>query len=147
LPKLAIQIINSTTCRLWTGTSLVYELLAWSARNGSEPHAITADAMARAGGYLDYLAAMFDRMTAGLAIGRDEADAAAIACEILFTRMTVLNERELYQLPGWSWLRDSGRRANALRVLADAGWMRHADRTGTRRPRGDWQISPRLWET
>ena len=127
--------------------ALVYELLAWSARNGSEPHDITADAMARAGGYLDYLAAMFDRMTAGLAISRDEADAAAIAREILFTRMTVLNERELYQLPGWSWLRDSGRRANALRVLADAGWMRHAARTGTRRPRGDWQISPRLWET
>ena len=37
---------------------------------------------------------------------------------------TVLNERALYQLPGWSWLRDSERRASALRVLADAGWIR-----------------------
>jgi Protein of unknown function (DUF3987) len=127
--------------------ALVYELLAWSAHNGSEPHAITADAMARAGGYLDYLAAMFDRMTAGLAISREEADAAAIARNILSTRPDVLNERGLYQLPGWSWLRDSGRRGNALRLLADAGWIQHAVRTGTRRPRGDWEISPRLWET
>jgi hypothetical protein len=127
--------------------ALVYELLAWSARNGSEPHTITADAMARVGGYLDYLAAMFDRMIEGFAISRDEADAAAIARHILSTRTIVLNERELYQLQGWSWLRDSGRRANALRVLADAGWMRHPARAGLRRPRGDWQISPRLWET
>src|ERR1700757_711703 len=58
---------------------LVYELLAWSARGDSEPEAISADAMARAGGYLDYLAAMFDRTTAGMAINREEADAAAIA--------------------------------------------------------------------
>jgi hypothetical protein len=127
--------------------ALVYELLTWSAHHGSEPHAISADAMARAGGYLDYLAAMFDRTTAGLAIGRDEADAAAIARNILSTRPTTLNERALYQLPGWSWLRENGRRANAMRVLADAGWTRHATRTGMRRPRGDWQISPRLWET
>jgi uncharacterized protein DUF3987 len=127
--------------------ALVYELLAWSAQGGPEPRAINADAMARAAGYLDYLAAMFDRTTAGLAISREEADAAAIARHILSARPTLINERELYQLPGWSWLRDSARRFNALRVLADAGWMRHATRTGNRRPRGDWQISPRLWET
>jgi hypothetical protein len=127
--------------------ALVFELLAWSVGNGPEPRAISADAMARAGGYLDYLAAMFDRTTAGLAISRDEADAAAVARHILSTRPTALNERELYRLPGWSWLRDSGRRSNALGVLADAGWIRHATRRGTRKPRGDWQISPRLWET
>ena len=68
-------------------------------------------------GYLDYLAAMFDRTTAGLAIGRHEADAAAIARHILSARPAMLNERELYQLPGWSWLRDKARRACALRVL------------------------------
>jgi hypothetical protein len=127
--------------------ALVFELLASSGADGSEPRMISGDAMARAGCYLDYLAAMFDRVTAGLAISRDEADAAAIARNILSTRPTVLNERGLYQLPGWSWLRDSVRRANALGVLAGAGWIRHARGTGTRRPRGDWQISPRLWET
>jgi hypothetical protein len=127
--------------------AIVFELLAWSARLGPEPRRISADAMTRAAGYLDYLAAMFDRTTAGLAISRDEADAAALARYILSTRLTVLNERELYQLPGWSWLRGSARRASALRVLTDAGWMRQATRTGSRRPRGDWQISPRLWES
>jgi hypothetical protein len=128
--------------------ALVYELLAWSALGGSEPHAISADAMARAGGYLDYLAAMFDRTTSGLAITRDEADAAAIARHILSARPAVLNERELYKKPGWSWLRDNERRASALRVLAGAGWTRHAAaQPGARKPRGDWQISPRLWET
>jgi hypothetical protein len=127
--------------------ALVFELLAWSAGTGSEPCTISGDAMVRAAGYLDYLAAMFDRTTAGLAISRDEADAAAIARHILSRRSTALNERELYQLPGWSWLRDNERRQQALRVLVGAGRLRQASRTGSRRPRGDWQISPRLWET
>jgi hypothetical protein len=102
--------------------------------------------MVRAGGYLDYLAAMLDRVTAGLAIGRDEADAAVIARHIFSIRPDSLNERILYQQPGWSWLRDRERRADAMRVLADAGWMRPALQTGSGRPRGDWQVSPRLWD-
>jgi hypothetical protein len=73
--------------------------------------------MARVGGYLDYLAAMLDRVTAGLAIGRAEADAAVIARHILSTRSTALNERTLYQRPSWSWLRDRERGADAFREL------------------------------
>jgi hypothetical protein len=126
--------------------ALVYELLAWVAGDGAGPRVITADSVARAGGYLDYLAAMLDRVTAGLAIGRAEADAAAIARHILATRPASLNERGLYQRPGWSWLRPSERRGEALRVLGDAGWIRSATQAGSGRPRGDWQISPRLWE-
>ena len=75
---------------------LVFELLAWSVSDGSEPRLISGDAMARAGCYLDYLASMFDRVTAGLAYGGDEADAATIARHILSARATVLNERALY---------------------------------------------------
>jgi hypothetical protein len=126
--------------------ALVYELLAWAGGNGAEPRAITADAVARAGGYLDYLAAMLDRVTVGLAIGPAEADAAMIARQILATRPTVLNERVLYQRPGWAWLRAAGRRGEALRVLAGAGWIRPAPFAGYGRPRGDWEVSPRLWE-
>jgi len=103
--------------------------------------------MARAGGYLDYLAAMLDRVTAGLAIGKAEADAAVIARHILAGRPERLNERDLYQRPGWSWLRDRERRVEALRVLVDARWIRAASRPGGGRPPGDWQVSPRLWET
>jgi hypothetical protein len=127
--------------------ALVYELLVWAAGGEAEPGTVTADAMARAGGYLDYLAAMLDRVTAGLAIGRAEADAAVIARHILAKRPAALNERALYQRPGWAWLRDGERRADALRVLADAGWIRPAAvQPGTGRRRGDWEVSPRLWE-
>jgi hypothetical protein len=127
--------------------ALVYELLAWAGRCGAEPDAVIADSVVRAGGYLDYLAAMLDRVTAGLAIGRAEADAAVIARHILSTRPATLNERALYQRPGWSWLRDAERRAGATHVLADAGWIRPATLAGAGRPRGDWEVSPRLWES
>jgi hypothetical protein len=40
----------------------------WSAGSGREPRTVAADAMARAGRYLDYAGGMFDRVTAGLAI-------------------------------------------------------------------------------
>jgi hypothetical protein len=89
---------------------------------------------------------MLDRVTAGLAIGRAEADAAVIARHILTTRSPSLNERTLYQCPGWSWLRDSERRLGALRALDRAGWIRASARAGSGRPRGDWEVSPRLWE-
>jgi len=126
--------------------ALVYELLAFGGGSGAEPRTVSADAMARAAGYLDYAAAMLDRVTAGLAIRRPEADAAVIARYIRATRASALNERELYQRPGWAWLRDSGRRADALRVLAASGWIRPAASSGQGRPRCDWDVSPRLWE-
>jgi Protein of unknown function (DUF3987) len=60
--------------------ALVFELLAWAARDGApEPASVSADAVVRAGGFIDYAAAMFERMITGLAIGRAEADAAQIA--------------------------------------------------------------------
>jgi hypothetical protein len=127
--------------------ALIFEFLAWAADGSApEPGAVSSDSMARAGGYLDYLAAMLDRVTAGLAIGQAEADAATIARQILAERLATLNERALYQQPGWSWLRDPERRAEALRVLVDAAWIRPATPTRTGRPRGDWTVSPRLWE-
>jgi hypothetical protein len=128
--------------------ALVYELLAWAIGTGAaEPRSVSADSMARAGGCLDYFAAMLDRLTAGLAIGQAEADAATIARHILADRPAALKERTLYQRPGWSWLREAERRAAALQVLADAAWIRPATPTRTGRPRGDWAVSPRLWES
>jgi hypothetical protein len=126
--------------------ALVYELMAWTGGDGAEPCVIRADAMARAGGYLDYLAAMHDRVTAGLAIGCAEAGAAVIARHIQANPRARLNERELYQRSGWSWLRDRERRAAALRVLVDARLIRAPARDGKGRPPGDWEVSPRLWE-
>jgi hypothetical protein len=47
-------------------------ILAWAARGGSapEPTSVAADAVVRAGGYIDYAAAMLERVTGGLAVGR-----------------------------------------------------------------------------
>jgi hypothetical protein len=126
--------------------ALVYELLAWADAAGDEPGTVSADAMARAAGYLDYAAAMLDRVTAGVAICRADAEAAMIARHILTTGTRHLNERELYQRPGWAWLRDRERRTEALHALAEAGWIRPAERADRGRPRGDWDMSPRLWE-
>ncbi len=132
--------------------ALNYELLAWAVRSDDvdEPKCVSADAMARAGEYIDYANAMLDRVTGGLAIGQAEADAAAIARYVdsraPAMRLKPLNERELYQAPGYAWARDADRRAAALRVLDHAGWIRRPAAARQGRPRGDWEVSPRLRE-
>jgi hypothetical protein len=126
--------------------ALAFEMLAWAAAGGAEPRAVRADAMARAGDYLDYLGAVLDRVTAGLAIGRAEADAATILRHVLATRPQRVNERDLYQRPGWSWLRDSARRTEVFVALESRGIVRPVARIGSGRPPGDWDVSPRLWE-
>ena len=54
------------------GSRWCFELLAWAARDDGtpEPASVSADAVVRAGGYIDYAAAMFERVIGGLAIGR-----------------------------------------------------------------------------
>ena len=131
--------------------ALVFELLAWAARYGApEPASVSADAVVRAGGFIDYAAAMFERMITGLAIGRAEADAAQIARQVLANAGAApakpLNERSLYQRAGFSWARDAERRADALAVLSEAAWLRRPQSDGHGRPRGDWQVNPRLVE-
>src|SRR5262249_55509537 len=97
-------------------------------------------------GYLDYAAGMLDRVAAGLAIGRAEADAAALARHVLATCATRLNERELYQSAGYTWARAPNRRAAALNVLVQAAWIRRRDGAGHGRPRNEWEVSPRIHE-
>jgi Protein of unknown function (DUF3987) len=124
--------------------ALVYEMIAWAARGGAEPTSVSADALARAGGYLDYAANMLDRVTAGLAIGRAEADAARIARHLLATGAALLNERKLYQTAGFAWARATDRRDAAVAVLERAGWIRRLYAASRGRRRGDWEVSPRL---
>jgi len=126
--------------------ALVYQFLAWAVRQDAEPVSISADAVVRAGGYLDYTAAMLDLVTAGLAIGRAEADAAVIARYLLARRPVCLNERQLYQAAGYAWARDSERRRAALAVLTHAGWIRQPTAGGHGRPRLDWDVSPHIAE-
>jgi hypothetical protein len=125
--------------------ALLYELLASAIQGGTEPASISADAVARAGGFVDYAAGMLDRAVAGLAIGQTEADAAIIARHLLANRATRLNERTLYQMAGFHWARDRRRRTAALGLLGHGGWLRRQGGGGGR-PRGDWDVSPRLFE-
>jgi putative DNA primase/helicase len=126
--------------------AIVFDLLSWAARGGEEPSVVGADAMARAGEYLDYLSGMLDRVTAGLALSAAEADAAAILHHILATSPQRINERDLYQRPDWSWLRESAHRAAAFAELERRGIVRRTARAGRGRPAGDWDVSPRLTE-
>jgi Protein of unknown function (DUF3987) len=106
--------------------ALVFEYLTWAEKSHSEPEPteISGDAMARACTYVDYLSAMFERVTAGCAIGKHEADARTIAQHILSEKITTLHPSDLYLKPGWRWLRDAPRREGALQALVKAGWLR-----------------------
>jgi len=126
--------------------ALVFELLAWAARGGTEPAHVSAEAVCRAGEYLDYAGAMLDRVTAGLVIGQAEADAAHIGRHLLARRAGHINERELYQTAGFRWARDTKRRMPALHRLEHAHWIRRPGAGSYGRPRGDWDVSPRLME-
>jgi hypothetical protein len=126
--------------------ALVFELLAWTTRDGAElePASVSSDAVCRAGEYLDYAGTMLDRVTAGLAIGQAEADAAIIARHLLATHAARFNEREFYQTASFRWARETKRRNPALRALEQAQWIRRPSVGRHGRPRGDWDVSPRL---
>jgi hypothetical protein len=128
--------------------ALVFELLAWAVRdNGAPaPASVTADAVARAGGYIDYAEAMLGRAIKGLGVGRADTDAQSIALHILATRPKCLNERTLYQTCGFAWARDDKRRDPAFAVLKRDGWLRRAAVDGHGRPRSDWEVNPRILE-
>jgi hypothetical protein len=110
--------------------------------------------VARAGDFIDYAGAMFERVIAGLAVPRAQADAGQIARHVLaiaqaappHARLKPLNKRSLYQQRGFAWARDAKRRADAFAVLHNDGWLRPVQADGHGRPRGDWQVNPRIVE-
>jgi Protein of unknown function (DUF3987) len=125
--------------------ALVFQLLTWSSRGGPEPTVIAAETMIRAGRYLDYASSMLERVTAGLSIGEDEANAAAIARYLVLARAGRLNERDISRTSGFAWARDRERRKAALRILEADGWIRRPPpgmQSG--RPRNDWDVAPNI---
>jgi hypothetical protein len=95
-----------------------------------------------------------ERVIEWLAIGRGEADAAQIALHVqeIARRappralLKPINERVLYQTRGFSWARDRRRRIEAFLILQESGWIRPLVAEITGRPRGDWQLNPRILE-
>ena len=136
--------------------ALIFEHLAWTAQNDgtAEPASVSADAVVRAGGFTDYATAMFERVVAGLAITRAQADAAQIARHVLATAeaapphapLKPLNERALYQTRGFTWARDEKRRTEAFALLRNANLLRALQAEGYGRPRGEWEVNPRIVE-
>jgi hypothetical protein len=135
--------------------ALVYEMLHWAVSDDDQPPAlISADAMERAGRYLDYAAGMFDRVIGGLSIGQADADAALVARAILTKELLEadrdgafkIHVRKLYRGKGWSWLRDSMRRDDAFQLLSDAGWIRDAAIGTKGRARVAWAVNPGVWK-
>lgn len=126
--------------------ALTIELLTWAvAPNLQEATEVSAESMAHAGKYLDYLGAMFDRVIGGLAADEAEADAVTIMHFIVNHKRDILNERELYQMTGFGHFRKEDRRKAAFKILEREVWIRRASTTGTGRKPGNWEINPKLW--
>ena len=128
--------------------ALVVEHLNWSMRDEDSPppEIVTGESVAYAGAYLDYLAAMFERVLAGLKIDATERDAAIVARLLVDEKPLKINERENYQRAGFSFLRDKETRRSVFKALSDAGLVRPSTKTGKGRKAGDWDVNPAIWE-
>jgi hypothetical protein len=134
--------------------TLVFEYLAWAALGDGAPEAasVSADAVVRAGGFVDYAGAMLERVIGGLAVTRAVADAAQVARYVqaiartapLNARLKPLNERSLYQMRGFAWARDRKRRSEAFAVLQDANLLKPAQVHSSGRPPSDWLVNPKI---
>lgn len=131
--------------------ALVIEHLRWamSDEEKTPPSLVTAESIAFAGSYVDYLAEMFERVMAGLLIDRVESDAAIVGQLLVRETPERINERVLYQRAGFSFLRDRERRRKTFEALAGAGYVRPPAVANKSRPRGDWDVNPGLkgWES
>ena len=127
--------------------ALTLEYLNWATSpQNNEPVAISAEAMAWANDFLEYLEGMFERVISGLAGNGEESDAAEVMELIYRHKWLIINERQMYQTPGLAHFRNTARRAAALKVLQKEGWIRQKPASGTGRKRGDWLVNPLIWE-
>jgi hypothetical protein len=134
--------------------ALTFEFLNWAMSGGPEPTQVSGEAVAWAASYLDYAAGMMERALAGLCVTKSESDAALIAQYLKRSRADIerhpkhpgeVNERELYQSPGLTFLRDKQARVAAFQALVEAKLIRKPPHTRKGRPPGNWEINPRIW--
>jgi hypothetical protein len=126
--------------------ALVFELLQWAVAGDTEPMSISAEMTARAADFLDYATSMMGYVFRDLLVTDTERDVASLARFIRANPITVLNEREIYQREGFHRLRDPQHRKSVFSKLAEAGWIRHAAVPTGGRPRGDWDVTPKVRE-
>jgi putative DNA primase/helicase len=126
--------------------ALVFELLQWAVVGDTEPMSISAEMTARAADFLDYSTSMMGHVFRDLLVTDADRDVASLARLIKASSATLLNEREIYQKEGFHRLRDKKHRENVFAKLVEAGWIRRADAPTGGRPRGDWNVNPKVRE-
>ncbi len=129
--------------------ALVLEYLNWTVdgRDAPEPREVGLQAMQDAAGMMDgYFLPMAARVLGDASIPETERQARTLAEWIVAMRPEMVNVsaiRDGARLPG---LRETDAVKEACAYLAEGGWLREAPvpaKPG--RPRGDWQVNPRLW--
>lgn len=129
--------------------ALVLEYLWWSASEGDpEPSTVGVNAMQAAADLMrSYFLPMAARVLGDASVPAEERNARTLAEWIMRERPTLVNVssiRDGARLPG---LRESDPVKQACRFLADARWLLPPADTGQAgRPRGDWEVNPRLWQ-
>jgi hypothetical protein len=133
--------------------ALVFELLEYAAdENSVEPTMVSMAMTARAADFLDYSTAMMEHSLGDLSLTEVERHAAQLArfvfampADAASPRPEILNERQVYQSPGFSALRDQRHRQQVFAHLEMSGWLRRKAGDGLGRPPGDWEINPGVW--
>jgi hypothetical protein len=131
--------------------ALVFELMAWSRRQGDLPTVIGLDALERAIRYSHYAEAMLRRTIAGLEPTGVNQDALTVAKRVVEKKWLHFTNHDVGREPGLRWFRGESREAkqrrdNALAVLTDSGAVRPEVVMTGRGPIQKWEVRPDLEE-
>lgn len=129
--------------------SLVLEFMKWVASDRTEePESVSLENLAAAADLVDeYLRPMAARAYGDAALPLAERHAAAIARRITKEHPETINARVIrrdWRLPN---LNKPEHVNDALTVLEEADWIRKAQKTGTGRPRADYETNPLIWRS
>jgi putative DNA primase/helicase len=125
--------------------ALVLEHLAWCGSGVPEPVDVSADSIKAAITLADqYFKPMAARVFGDAARPAAEKNAATIAKWMVRNKKRVINARDLRRTERLPGLSDSKIVSEALNVLGEAGWIRHASRPAgaTGRTREDYEVNP-----
>ena len=134
--------VRGQTLRL----ALILEYLWWCPKDGLEPNEISEAALLDAIRLMEtYFLPMCGRVLGDAAVTTEERNARVLANWLAQTKpksVNVTGIRDTAKLPG---LRSSDSVKAACRYLEEAGWLIHRTTGQPGRPRGDFQVNPRLW--
>jgi hypothetical protein len=127
--------------------ALILELMEWALSSKPEPRLVSGENMANAL-YLfeDYFVPSTCRAVAGGARDPQERAGSLLLKEIRRRRAKTVNAKEIYREWGLPSLTTATAVSSALETLRDLGWVSRLHENKVGRPRGTWQVNPRLFE-